>query len=427
MRWTVLTLAHRLRTGSRRGQMAVIFIVLMVVVIVLASMTMNLGQVAQLKTATANAADAGALAGASWVASGTNEVALISRGMSINVWITQLLYVIPFCWEECDNVASFYLALLIANVYLKEAADDVMHAAWDNAHAAALFTAIQNAPIDATGDDLNAIQDRVRNIQEQFEDNQTVPNDVTFRWMRRGADGIDRESSVNIRTEFLNSEPAFETGGYSVTGWCWSWCFGIVVDTCSARPCQSVSQEPGVCLCLAIRIQIAYVEVCVGPIVWPCLPGIGWVEIGDDPQQEAEGAESDQPTEVDGSQPSESGIFDIGLNALGKAWSAMVGAVVPPNILNPDRYGVCEDNWCLPIFIPFGVVPICPESLEDRNGEVRVTVTATRARDGALPFWRMRYPDQFRSQATARYQGARPRGCWGWSQPDGFAQMVDVN
>jgi len=427
---------NRRLTGSRDtkgGQIAVVFIVLMVVVLVLASMTMNLGQVARQKTGVSNAADAGALAGASWVASGTNEVALISRGMSINVWITQLLYVIPFCWEECPRVAAFFAALAIANSYLAEAAEDVLHGSWDNAHAAALFTAIQNAPIDATGDDANTIQERIQEIQDQFEEDQTVPNPVDFRWMKRGADGVEREKHLRIDVDFLDPDPEFETGGYSVTGYCLSFCFSdylpVVVDTCSHRPCEIPKSSTGVCFCIAIRVQIAFVEVCIGPIFWPCLPGVGFVD-AKEPEENADSAQTSQPTASTGGQPQapQAGLLDYALDAFGKAWSSSVGAVAPPNILNPDSYGVCEDNWCIPIFIPFGLIPVCPEGIDDRNGQVRVTVTLEQDAEGSrLPFWRMRAPAQLISQATARYRGAQPAGCWGWSQPDGFAEMTNVN
>ena len=64
-----------------RGQAAVLFVVLIALVLLLAAWTMNLGEVARLKTSTANAADAAAIAAASWVASGENEVSKIAEAM----------------------------------------------------------------------------------------------------------------------------------------------------------------------------------------------------------------------------------------------------------------------------------------------------------------------------------------------------------
>ncbi len=83
---------------GRRGQIAVAFIALIALILVLTPITMNLGEVARIKTATANAADAGALAGASWVASGENELAWISMGMWTAYLFVRVFYILPV-WQ----------------------------------------------------------------------------------------------------------------------------------------------------------------------------------------------------------------------------------------------------------------------------------------------------------------------------------------
>src|SRR3989338_2579498 len=107
-RWSVCRLARRVlpaplleearrRGRSRSGQIAVAFFVVIALILLLAAMTMNLGEVARLRTTTANAADAGSLAGASWVASGENEAAIIAEAMWINDLLVQAIFLIPFC------------------------------------------------------------------------------------------------------------------------------------------------------------------------------------------------------------------------------------------------------------------------------------------------------------------------------------------
>ena len=143
---------------GRQGQIAVGFIVLMALLVVLTSFTMNLGEVARIKTATSNSADSGALAGASWVASGENEAAKIAEAMWINVLIAQAIFLIPFCLNVCWAIVVIFAVLVLINyVYLRTVANMVLQGAWDNAHIVALFTAIRNAWIDDTRGDRKSV------------------------------------------------------------------------------------------------------------------------------------------------------------------------------------------------------------------------------------------------------------------------------
>jgi len=80
-----------------RGQVAVSFLVLMGFLILLVRITINVGQMALVRTETSNAADAGALAGASWMASGENEAAWVARKMWDAIHMTRALYMVPIC------------------------------------------------------------------------------------------------------------------------------------------------------------------------------------------------------------------------------------------------------------------------------------------------------------------------------------------
>jgi hypothetical protein len=62
---------------------AIIFVVFMAMVLLLASMLMNVGEIAAMRTDTSNATDAGALAAASWIASEQNKAREIEQQIQI--------------------------------------------------------------------------------------------------------------------------------------------------------------------------------------------------------------------------------------------------------------------------------------------------------------------------------------------------------
>lgn len=154
---------HRPRRGcGRRGQLAVGFLVIMAFVLSVVSMTINLGQMATARVETSNAADAAALAGASWIASGQNEAAHIARRMSDAIQITSELYWVPLCpvpkgqpntiKEYVDEV---WLALAAGdakasiqdygiNHYLQDAADAAMLGGYMVGHREFLTATMNN-------------------------------------------------------------------------------------------------------------------------------------------------------------------------------------------------------------------------------------------------------------------------------------------
>jgi len=144
-----------LRAMSRegaRGQIAVVFVVLLGAMLIMASMMMNAGEIAAMRTSTSNAADAGALTGASWVASGENEMMDIGDTMLDNVFLIQRIYATPFCPSPnitTEQIRTFYEVMLTANKLLASIANQtIMEQAWRQALAYAYFTALSHTIID---------------------------------------------------------------------------------------------------------------------------------------------------------------------------------------------------------------------------------------------------------------------------------------
>ncbi|MCI0529739.1 MAG: hypothetical protein L0Y56_20040, partial [Nitrospira sp.] len=256
--------------------MAIVFLVFMALILILAAATMNLGEVARLKTSTAKAADAGALAGASWMASGDNELAEIAKGMWINVLIVQAIFAVPFCNATGACLIPpliMTLLWLVNNVILKGlAADPVAQAARENALAATLFTAIQNLHMDVSGcvPGLPCPQDEIDEISGIFEDSRTVPLDVTLDWFRSGAGGAQERSWARISFNDLEEYELILDGWdpialclvrfLNVFGNASDPCVGIPVGSCNPVDC---------CLCLCIT------WVCPG-CIWPCFSFPAW-------------------------------------------------------------------------------------------------------------------------------------------------------
>lgn len=135
---------------AKRGQSAIGFLPVIALALVLVMVTVNVGQMAQVRVETSNAADAGALAGASWIASGMNEAALVAGKITDAVLMVQAIYLVPFCpgheqaryanelWYSLDQHPYAPDVVLTAETavrrgparYFKEVADDAMWAAW---------------------------------------------------------------------------------------------------------------------------------------------------------------------------------------------------------------------------------------------------------------------------------------------------------
>lgn len=212
-----LSLRRRLMHRGRRGQMAVMFLVFIAVILALAAMTMNLGEVAKLRTTTANAADAGALAAASWVASGENEAGLIAQGMWLNWLIVFIIFMIPFCFAACPSGMLIAIRYALMQNALHDAADKVMEVAWKNGRTAAVLTAIQNATVD---DPSGAVRSQISALTGGGG---PIPTPVTLTWQREGADKVMRDSSLTIDVA-MSAQPELEVSAWAPILICWFPC-----------------------------------------------------------------------------------------------------------------------------------------------------------------------------------------------------------
>ncbi len=244
-----------------------------------------------------------------------------------------------------------------------DAALPIMKSAWKNAKAAAVFTAIQNALIDDLSGDVN---DQLKTLNEDFENTRVAPTSVRLEWVRKGADETERPSWVRVDVEFPDPQPELEMEDHIEPYLCW------------LIPCFCIAWF---CCCLPLP---GYVQGKA--LTWSAFKA---------------GVKS----------AAASGAW------LGAAWG---GAVALIKALIPTP-GICPMCWIpIPIFV-FGSVT--PDKITNGGGDVIVTVTQHRQGGGILPFWKMRYPDEIQSRATAHYEEASVDL---WPDDDSQAQLTDV-
>lgn len=132
-----------------RGQLFPYLIAILVAVLTIAMITVNLGQIGIFKTDVSNAADAGALAGASTLSGYLLGIGLQSEKMCGVGIIALVVIILAACTVFGILVAILaYIALLIKQyVTLFQALEDGKMA-WSNAKKTALSYAFQNAGID---------------------------------------------------------------------------------------------------------------------------------------------------------------------------------------------------------------------------------------------------------------------------------------
>ncbi len=92
--------AKRHNGVDANGQVAIGFIVLMGFILALVSMVINLGQTASVRVETSNASDAGALAAASWIASGQNEASWIARKIADGNQMVNNIFLVPLSYDS---------------------------------------------------------------------------------------------------------------------------------------------------------------------------------------------------------------------------------------------------------------------------------------------------------------------------------------
>jgi len=351
-----MKLAKAMRRQDRRGQIAVAFVVLIGLILLLTPPMMNLGEVARLKTATANAADAGALAGASWVASGTNYMARVARAMMVNYWIVVSIFAAPFCFYI---VLTGFPVLLIAGlvvrnyVFLRQVAHIQMGQAWDRSKAETLLVAIQNTGID---DSSGQVQALVQQHVDELRQTGTTNFPGFFAWDRHGV--IDERSRVDIDIERPpdSAEPRLEMGPGFLAYW-W-WVPGCIFPFCFFVPPGWNSPRGLLGL----------------------LRGFGLPMMGGWTAQTAAG-----PT--------------------GALWAqVMATAMLQAPNFGPCGYPVM--GWAVD---PRGSpTPVRPTTITNSSGTIQVTITRRRQSGAPVGLWTMNYPE-VSSTAFAQYSGAHVR------------------
>src|SRR3989338_120988 len=108
-----------MRPYNRKGQLAPFMIAVIVILLIAIMVTVNLGKISLTKTNTANAADAGALAGASTMANGLNAIGDISDEMLADFIAAQAV-IIATCVSAAIllKVNGCTMALVIYAVHL---------------------------------------------------------------------------------------------------------------------------------------------------------------------------------------------------------------------------------------------------------------------------------------------------------------------
>ncbi|MCK9571794.1 MAG: pilus assembly protein TadG-related protein [Candidatus Omnitrophica bacterium] len=145
-----------------RGQVFPFLLVALVVVIIVAMITVNLGQIGIFKTDVSNAADAGALAAASTLSGYLLGIGLLSDQM-LGLLIVEIIGIIIFCCTVIGIVAAIILLVCVfikqmVN-YFKALNDGKM--AWGNAKKSALQYAFSNSGIDEPRPSFNQFVENV--------------------------------------------------------------------------------------------------------------------------------------------------------------------------------------------------------------------------------------------------------------------------
>lgn len=134
------------RKSRRKGQVTPFLIAIIVILLIAIMATVNLGKISLTRTATSNAADAGALAGASTMANGLNAIGDISDGMLADYIATQAI--LASCRVNCGKVMIIYAAHLASQLalyaYTRKIASDTL----EQAESSAKQLAFSNAGID---------------------------------------------------------------------------------------------------------------------------------------------------------------------------------------------------------------------------------------------------------------------------------------
>lgn len=137
------------RTNYERGQIFPFLLAIIAVIIIMAMITVNLGQMGVFRTDTSNATDAGALSGAS-VLSGALLGLGLKSDMMCGEMIVALAGVILYASNILTVVAAIaiYIAYLVSEITTYIMALEEGKMAWSNAKKTAIQYAFQNVGVD---------------------------------------------------------------------------------------------------------------------------------------------------------------------------------------------------------------------------------------------------------------------------------------
>lgn len=191
--------------GRKRGQVTPFLIAVIVILLITIMLTVNVGKVSMIKTSTANAADAGALAGASTYANTLNSIADTNSMMIANYLSNQIAFLIPIGMCRWGWRYAQYLAFVAMQATMFAMAWDNGNAGYKEARNLARQLAFSNAGIDEAkqrlpGETYEAWLTRKSNFEEWMDDKRYERDDnepVTYSWedSRRG------QNSVTVTTD----------------------------------------------------------------------------------------------------------------------------------------------------------------------------------------------------------------------------------
>lgn len=226
------------RNHYEKGQVFPFLIAVMVVVIIMAMITVNLGQIGVFKTDVSNAADAGALAGASVLSGALLGFGLKSDMMYGEALIAALAIILNILSVIGIPAAiAIYIAIYVSQLvnYFQSLEEGKM--AWSNAKKAALQYAFQNVGIDETKpsfrefiqnvyssnpDDLSDAQ--IRNYYDIYTrgDDPAASDTIRYRIKDFSQAGLSRFMEKEGYWEWGDIKPGNLSPAYLTTGYGWN-------------------------------------------------------------------------------------------------------------------------------------------------------------------------------------------------------------
>lgn len=229
MRWF-----HR---GRKKGQITPFLIAVIVILLSAIMLTVNVGKVSMTKTHTANAADAGALAGATDMANGLNAIKDISNAMFAAYLTAQI--VLYMCLPHCVIAKVFYATHVAAQGVLLAKAIMTASDTLGTAEKDGLRLAFSNAGID--------------------EAKQRLPGETYEAWLTRKSNFEEWMDRKDWTTGNYTWQDPTKYGQASSAG-------GNYVHVTSTPPSWKVMPLPGV-----IWFTGGLVPVPIGPTCPCCL------------------------------------------------------------------------------------------------------------------------------------------------------------